>query len=74
MNLNERENKLELVIVAACQSEFVADIFIKKGAKYCTYVDKSAEVLDEVSIDFTQNLYEEVLKGTSVPKAFEIAR
>ena len=49
--------KLELVFVAACQSEFVGELFKEAGAQHVICVDKKRSVLDEVAIDFTLNLY-----------------
>ena len=73
MKHEEREN-LELVFIAACQSEFVADIFITKGAKYCICVEEKGSVLDEVMIDFVPNFYKQILAGASIPKAFDYAK
>ena len=36
-------------------------------------IDKKASVLDEVAIDFTLNLYQLVLNGMNISKAFEKA-
>ena len=60
--------------MAACQSEFVGNLFFEAGAKHVICVDKKRSVLDDVAIDFTQNLYQRVLGGTQVCKAFQIAK
>ena len=49
---------LDLVFVAACQSEFVGELFKKYGAQHVICIDKKASVLDKVAIDFTLNLYQ----------------
>ena len=69
----EGMKKLELVFVAACQSEFVGELFKEAGAQHVICVDKKRSVLDEVAIDFTLNLYQRVLDGTKVCKAFQIS-
>ena len=65
---------IDLVIVTACQSEFVGELFIKSGAKHVICVDKNGSVLDEVAIDFTLNLYQRVLDGTDISVAFDTAK
>ena len=61
---------LDLVYVAACQSEFVGELFNKYGAQHVICIDKKASVLDEVAIDFTLNLYQLVLNGVQISEAF----
>ena len=48
---------LELVFVAACQSEFVGGIFSKCGASHVVCVKQSKHVLDEAAIHFTKCFY-----------------
>ena len=48
---------IDVVIIAACQSEFVGELFKENGAKNVICVDKNGSVLDEAAIDFTLNLY-----------------
>lgn len=74
MKHEENEINLDLVFIAACQSEFVADIFIAKGAKYCICIEQKGKVLDEVVIHFAPNFYKQILAGTSIPKAFDYAK
>ena len=61
---------LDLVFVAACQSEFVGEIFTKNGARHVICVDRKKSVLDEVAIDFTHNLYQQILLGEDISRAF----
>ena len=44
---------LDVVFVAACDSEFVGKIFLKCGAKHVICVKKDHYVLDEAAIVFT---------------------
>ena len=64
---------LDLVFIAACTAEFVGELFIKYGAKHVICVDNKNQ-MDEFAIDFTHNLYQRILSGEKISKAFEIAK
>ena len=57
---------LDLVFVAACDSEFVGRIFQKCGVKHVVCVKKSKHVLDEAAIEFTKIFYQKLLHGYNV--------
>lgn len=44
----------ELVILAACDSEFAAKIFLKKGVRHVICIESSKEVLDSAMLTFTE--------------------
>ena len=52
---------LDVVFVAACQSEFVGEIFQKCGAKHVICVKQKEHVLDEAAIYFTKRFYTQIL-------------
>ena len=48
---------IELVFVAACDSEFVGKIFQKCGARHVICVKQDRHVLDVAAIFFTERFY-----------------
>ena len=58
--IKRRMQNLNLVFVAACQSEFVGGIFKKCGAKHIVCVKQNKHVLDEAAIHFTQSFYRQL--------------
>ena len=66
---------LDVVFLAACDSEFVGKIFLKCGAKHVICVKKKRQVLDDAAIDFTSTFYEKmIVNGMDVCKAFNAAK
>ena len=66
--------RLDVVFVAACDSEFVGKIFLKCGARHVICVKTGEYVLDDASIEFTQQFYTKILNGTNICEAFEAAK
>ena len=52
---------LDLVFVAACNSDFVGKIFQQCGIKHVVCVKQKKSVLDEAAIEFTRMFYSELL-------------
>ena len=57
---------LDVIFLAACNSEFAGRIFLKCGAKHVICIKKDKEVLDKAAIDFTDKFYSYVISGDSV--------
>lgn len=54
----KKENiKLNVVFVAACDSEVIGSIFQRNGAKHVICVKTDRFVLDEAAITFTKTFY-----------------
>ena len=64
---------LDLVILQACHSEVVGRVFQQKYAKYVICINNAKQVWDVASINFTRNLYTNLLRGNSVCDAFDMA-
>ena len=73
-NLISNVWETELVFLAACDSEFAAKIFLKKGARHVICIKESKEVLDTAVITFTNTFYSSVFNGKSICDAFSIAK
>ena len=65
---------LDVVFLAACDSEFVGKIFLKCGAKHVICVKKKREVLDDAAIDFTSTFYGKIVNGMAICEAFNAAK
>ena len=65
---------LDVVILAACDSEFIGKIFLKSGAKHVICVKEKRFVKDEAAIEFTKTFYERIFQGKSVCEAFDSAK
>ena len=66
--------RLDVVFVAACDSEFVGKIFLKCGARHVICVKTNEYVLDDATIDFTKQFYTKILNGDEICNAFESAK
>ena len=73
--IENTSGNLDVVFVAACDSEFVGKIFLRCGAKHVICVKKERFVLDEAAIAFTKIFYEQIIqKGLSICEAFAHAK
>ena len=72
--ISQVQPNLDVVFVAACDSEFVGQIFLKCGAKHVICVKKDKFVLDEAAIVFTRMFYEKIIKGMNICDAFMQAK
>lgn len=73
-NLVSNVDRTELVFLAACDSEFAARIFLRKGARHVICIEDMKEVLDEAVLTFTDTFYRAVFEGNSICNAFSIAQ
>ena len=55
--IEKTSGSLDVVFVAACDSEFVGKIFLRCGAKHVICVKKDRFVLDQAAIAFTEMFY-----------------
>ena len=65
---------IELVFVAACDSEVVGQIFQKNNVKHVVCVEKNRYLADTAAIEFTKNFYYRIFQGEEICNAFEGAR
>ena len=65
---------LDVVILAACDSEVIGKIFLKSGAKHVICVKDKRYVKDEAAIEFTKTFYERIFQGKSVCESFDMAK
>lgn len=65
---------MDVVFVAACDSQDIGRIFQRSGAKHVICVEKNRFVLDEAAIKFTKTFYSEVFNGSEICTAFDCAK
>ena len=61
--VQNQQKKLNLVVVAACKSESVGEIFLKCGARHVVCVKTGMKVLDNAAITFTGAFYRNIFEG-----------
>ena len=62
MKKSAQDFQLQVVYVAACDSEDVGRIFKNNGAKHVICVEKGRQVLDKATIYFTNIFYYRIFK------------
>ena len=62
MKKSAQDFQLQVVYVAACDSEDVGRIFKNNGAKHVICVEKGRQVLDKATIYFTNIFYNRIFK------------
>ena len=72
--LKSSQKKIELIFLAACDSERIGKIFQKCGIPHVICVKQERFVLDEAAIKFTSTLYQAVFSGRNICDAFSEAR
>lgn len=72
--LKKTQNKIELIFLAACESEMIGRMFQECGVPHVICVLKGRQVLDEAAIKFTMRLYEAIFDGKKICVAFDEAK
>lgn len=72
--LNTDRHDIDVIFVAACNSELIGRIFQRCGAKHVVCVKQQRFVLDEAAIQFTRTFYQHLFKGTPICIAFKAAK
>ena len=62
--------KLDLVVLQACHSEVIGNVFQKYYASHVICIHQDKPVLDVASIKFTHNLYKNLFNGELICNAF----
>ena len=65
---------LDVVFLAACNSEFVGKIFRECGVKHVICVKYDRYVLDDAAIVFTKTFYHKLFDQINICEAFEAAK
>ena len=67
-------NPIDVIFVAACDSEDIGKTFIRCGVKHVVCVESDKYVLDAAAIKFTQTFYHRIFEGKTVCDAFNTAK
>ena len=63
MVMAQSTNEIEIIFVAACDSEGIGRIFQQCGVKHVVCVEQKQFVLDNAAIHFTTAFYSEIFRG-----------
>ena len=66
-----KDSSIKLVVVSACYSKPIAEVFIDAGVPAVICIQSETKVLDESAQVFSKTFYNSILEGISVEKAFE---
>ena len=69
--MSKAKQKLDVVFVAACESEGIGRIFQRNGARHVVCVEQTRQVLDAAAIIFTKTFYDRVFKREEICAAFD---
>ena len=72
--LVDYQHKLDLVVVAACNSKNIGKVFLESGVRHVVCVESGKFVLDEAAIEFTRNFYQRILSGSTICAAYKTAK
>ena len=72
--LEKSQQKLDVVIIAACDSEYIGKVFLKNGAKHVICVKQERFMLDDAASKFASRFYSNVFQGQDICEAFEEAK
>lgn len=70
MNSKNLGSITELVVIAACHSEDIGDVFFEFGIKCMVVIHSKVGINDEASIKFTSHFYKYLLEGETINSAF----
>ena len=59
-HMDKAENKLEFVMISACHSEQIGEVFLNEGVPHVICVDKTMPVPDEIALEFNKIFYRKV--------------
>ena len=72
--MKKEQLKLDVVVVAACMSRGIGEVFQRCGVNHVICVEQNRELLDTAAIAFTKSFYSELFAGRSVCAAFDKAK
>ena len=72
--MKKTNQELDVVFVAACDSQDIGRIFQRNGARHVVCVESNRFVLDEAAILFTKTFYSYLFTGEEICAAFNAAK
>ena len=66
--------KIELVFVSTCHSQFLGNLFLENGVKNVICIQGMTPISDKAALQFSENLYNEIIKGNTIQEAFNKAQ
>lgn len=72
--MESSDHRIDVVYVAACDSEDIGRIFQRCGARHVVCIEQKHFVLDKAAINFTNTFYSSIFKGVPICSAFAKAK
>ena len=69
--LETHNNYDGIVIISACYSQAIGQVFLDAGIKYVITIHDQCKIRDEAAIEFSVIFYRNLFKGKSIAQAFE---
>ena len=66
--------KIELVFASTCHSQFLGNLFLENGVKNVICIQGITPISDKAALQFSENLYNEIIKGNTIQEAFNKAQ
>ena len=67
---NQLKN-IDLVFASTCYSETLGELFLKYGINNVIYIQGKNPISDKAAVKFSQNFYNELIKGNTISDAFD---
>ena len=72
--MKKTKHYIDVVFVAACDSQDIGNIFGRNGVEHVVCVESERFVLDSAAIDFTKTFYQLIFNGEDICAAFYQAK
>jgi len=66
--------KINLVFASTCHSQFLGNLFLENGVKNVICIHRMTPISDKAALQFSENLYNEIIKGNTIEEAFNKAQ
>jgi len=71
---SKKLKKIELVFASTCYSQFMGNLFLENGVKNVICIQGMTPISDKAALQFSENLYNELIKGNTIQEAFNKAQ
>ena len=66
--------KINLVFASTCHSQSLGNLFLENGVKNVICIHTMTPISDKAAMKFSENLYNEIIKGNTIQEAFNKAQ
>ena len=73
-SFSEKLKNIDLVFASTCHSQFLGNLFLENGVKNVICIQGMTPISDKAALQFSENLYNEIIKGNTIQEAFNKAQ